>query len=238
MPGFDEMEIQFLSEFDYVREAQNIRLVHDAWRGLALAKSKAGNSKSKSKFDFANAVRIPEPYEQLCTQNVLTMEYMDGQPFTRGLERMLDVLARERMEAARRKSKPKLEQNADGHLGSSSAVSEPAEPAELDLDDFRQELRAQLKAEMRASAAGDVNAKSAAEAGASSSLSSLRLDLSWRGRLKYWLGYAYYVLYRGEKDFAFDAARYIELLLHFWCRSGPPRNVQRSVRYAVEKSNF
>ena len=56
-----EIEKQFLTEFDYVLEAQNLRLVHN-------------NVMPK----WGHAVCVPQPIEQLCTPDVLVMEHVPG----------------------------------------------------------------------------------------------------------------------------------------------------------------
>jgi aarF domain-containing kinase len=57
----DEIEKQFLTEFDYKLEAKNLRLVHD-------------NIMPK----WGDQVKIPRAYEELCTPEVLVMEFLPG----------------------------------------------------------------------------------------------------------------------------------------------------------------
>ena len=56
------METQFLKEFDYIREANNLRIAF----------------KNMDKV-FANEVIVPQPIDHLCTRNVLTMTYIPGE---------------------------------------------------------------------------------------------------------------------------------------------------------------
>ena len=46
-------------------------------------------------FEAANKVgkiKVPRPYEALCTPNVLTMEFLEGKPFVQGLQNLLAQL--------------------------------------------------------------------------------------------------------------------------------------------------
>lgn len=44
---------------------------------------------SKSKKYFRKCIIVPEPFEALTSENVLTMEYIEGKPFMKGLEEVL-----------------------------------------------------------------------------------------------------------------------------------------------------
>jgi aarF domain-containing kinase len=59
--GFSEIEKQFLTEFDYVAEADNLSRV----RANVLPK-------------WNNKINIPKPYMELCSRHILVMEYLDG----------------------------------------------------------------------------------------------------------------------------------------------------------------
>jgi aarF domain-containing kinase len=58
---FDEIEKQFLSEFDYRKEALNLKAVGENMKNAGFTR-----------------VVVPEPYQDLCTENVLTMEFLKG----------------------------------------------------------------------------------------------------------------------------------------------------------------
>lgn len=98
MPGFDEIEKQFLSEFNYVEEAKNIRKAYDALFNResipSSPKKSAGDGQAGSKAYFQAKVAIPEPYEELTSRNVLVMERLDGTPFINGLREVGNQLAR------------------------------------------------------------------------------------------------------------------------------------------------
>lgn len=109
MPGFDELERQFLSEFNYVEEARNLRTVHDGWCKLLEQEQEHVFPRRlwwtrplRSAKIFGNgglsgrSIRVPAPVEHLCTKYILTMEYLDGQPFVRGLERIQHKIAQKR----------------------------------------------------------------------------------------------------------------------------------------------
>lgn len=74
LPGWDpilrELEQQMMTEFDYTREAHNLQ----AARANIL------------KSPFANRVKIPEPKIELCSKNVLVMEYLNGKKLAEDVE--------------------------------------------------------------------------------------------------------------------------------------------------------
>ena len=63
-----EIEKQFLTEFDYSLEARNLRLIH---RNVTPV--------------WGDRVRVPQPLEAMCSKNVLTMEYIPGQKLVDGI---------------------------------------------------------------------------------------------------------------------------------------------------------
>jgi aarF domain-containing kinase len=63
---FDEIEKQFLTEFDYRAEAKNLARIR----------------KNMKKF---KAVVVPEPYLDLCSKSVLTMEFLKGPKLVDGI---------------------------------------------------------------------------------------------------------------------------------------------------------
>lgn len=87
--SFDELERQFLSEFDYQLEAQNLRNVYDNWKASGTNSTATGRN-----YDFGNRVKVPEPVEKLCTKLVLVMEFLEGKSFVRGLEELMQDMSR------------------------------------------------------------------------------------------------------------------------------------------------
>lgn len=77
IPGMDELERQFLSEFDYQREAVNGKLVQAA----------------STKSIFHRKVKVPAVYDELCTKHVLVTELLHGTPLSRGLEETMTKIA-------------------------------------------------------------------------------------------------------------------------------------------------
>jgi aarF domain-containing kinase len=59
--GFSEIEKQFLTEFNYIAEADNLNRV----RANVLPK-------------WNKKINIPKPYLELCSRHILVMEYLDG----------------------------------------------------------------------------------------------------------------------------------------------------------------
>ena len=65
VPVFDEIEKQFMTEFDYVKEAENLSLI---------SANIAKEPKFVGKGGHEIGVVVPLPFPKLCTKNVLTME--------------------------------------------------------------------------------------------------------------------------------------------------------------------
>ena len=63
-----EIEKQFLTEFDYKLEANNLRLIH---RNITP--------------QWGHLVRVPQPVEAMCTKRVLTMEFIPGLKLVDGI---------------------------------------------------------------------------------------------------------------------------------------------------------
>ena len=74
--GFAEIEKQFLTEFDYKAEADNLRRVRD-------------NVLPK----WGNKVNIPKPYLELCSTHILVMEYLKGVKLVDGIINSLEKVA-------------------------------------------------------------------------------------------------------------------------------------------------
>jgi len=70
VPPLKEVQRNFLNEFDYRTEAENLRemkrLIEDG--------------------KFENRVKVPEPREELCSKNVLFMEEIEGVPLVKGVK--------------------------------------------------------------------------------------------------------------------------------------------------------
>ena len=66
--AFDEIEKQFLTEFDYVLEAKNLSLIHDAIMPT-----------------WGKLVKVPKPYPTYCSKHVLVMEYLSGVKLVDGI---------------------------------------------------------------------------------------------------------------------------------------------------------
>eukprot|EP00441_Pelagodinium_beii_P005100 CAMPEP_0197687002 /NCGR_PEP_ID=MMETSP1338-20131121/103354_1 /TAXON_ID=43686 ORGANISM="Pelagodinium beii, Strain RCC1491" /NCGR_SAMPLE_ID=MMETSP1338 /ASSEMBLY_ACC=CAM_ASM_000754 /LENGTH=342 /DNA_ID=CAMNT_0043269027 /DNA_START=34 /DNA_END=1059 /DNA_ORIENTATION=+ len=73
---FGEMTKSFEEEFDYRKEAGNM-------------KTAASNLAPH----FGTRVRVPLPFDSLCTRKVLTMEHIRGEPIKRYMARLYDQLA-------------------------------------------------------------------------------------------------------------------------------------------------
>ena len=81
LPGWDpilrELEMQMMTEFDYINEAHNLQLVR-------------GNM---AKSPYANKVRVPQPVIDLCSKNLLVMEFLPGKKLADYIEdRLANIL--------------------------------------------------------------------------------------------------------------------------------------------------
>jgi aarF domain-containing kinase len=80
LPGWEpilrEFETQIMTEFDYSNEANNLRLV------------RANMARSP----YANKVRVPEPMINLCSKNLLVMEYLSGKKMAAAIEDRLAAI--------------------------------------------------------------------------------------------------------------------------------------------------
>jgi aarF domain-containing kinase len=77
LPMLDEVERAFLTEFDYVREAEALAAAADA--------CEAG--------PFARRVVVPRPLKELCTRDVLVMQFLEGEKLVDALRRQYAALA-------------------------------------------------------------------------------------------------------------------------------------------------
>ena len=77
LPGWDpilrELEMQMMTEFDYLNEA----------RSLDIVRTNIGKS------PYASKVRIPQPVTDLCSKNLLVMEYLSGKKLAVAIEERL-----------------------------------------------------------------------------------------------------------------------------------------------------
>ena len=76
VPTFAEMEKQFCTEFDYEGEARNLTTIRDH----VLPK-------------WGGAVCIPKPHPELCSQHLLTMEYLEGVKLVDGIRQQYQRVA-------------------------------------------------------------------------------------------------------------------------------------------------
>ena len=81
MAYLDEMEAQFLTEFDYALEALNLEEIGNNLNDHPLWKDK---------------VVVPRPYKQYCTKNCLVMEYLKGHKLINALYTNFEAMAKER----------------------------------------------------------------------------------------------------------------------------------------------
>ncbi|KAI9907576.1 hypothetical protein PsorP6_003197 [Peronosclerospora sorghi] len=80
LPYLEEVEKQFMTEFNYVEEAKNLELVRHN-----LAQS-----------PYASKVVVPEPKLELCTREVLVMEYLKGRKLLDGIHDHFEAIAADR----------------------------------------------------------------------------------------------------------------------------------------------
>jgi aarF domain-containing kinase len=80
VPVFEEFRLQFKSEFDYRQEARNMQQV---WAAL------------KDKW-LSRGVVVPEPVMELCTKDMLVMDYLPGVKMIEGLKNQAKCEARRR----------------------------------------------------------------------------------------------------------------------------------------------
>ena len=64
------------SEFDYVAEARNLELVHNA----IMPK-------------WGDLVKVPQPFPELCSKHILVMEYLEGVKLVDGIRSQYQLLA-------------------------------------------------------------------------------------------------------------------------------------------------
>ena len=76
VPAFDEIEAQFLTEFNYVEEAKNLDLI-----------------KGQLDADWGHKVVVPASHPKLCTKRILTMDYLHGVKLIEGIRSSYQDLA-------------------------------------------------------------------------------------------------------------------------------------------------
>eukprot|EP00985_Skeletonema_marinoi_P020325 scaffold12044_cov103-Skeletonema_marinoi.AAC.4 len=80
LPGWDpilrELEMQMMTEFDYTNEGQNLLQV----------------GKNMAKSPYANKVKVPYPMLDLCSKNLLVMEYLEGKKLATSIEEKLSSI--------------------------------------------------------------------------------------------------------------------------------------------------
>ncbi|KAF1773597.1 Protein kinase-like domain [Phytophthora cactorum] len=77
LPYLVEVEKQFMTEFNYVEEAKNLDTVR----------------KNIAKSPYAAKVAIPEPRMELCTKEVLVMEFLKGRKLLDGIQDHFEAIA-------------------------------------------------------------------------------------------------------------------------------------------------
>ena len=82
VPALEEIEKQFMTEFDYVKESKQLAQVRENLM-------KAGMTGETSK-DSSKLCAIPKPYLDLCTKRVLVMEELKGDKLAVGLRKDVD----------------------------------------------------------------------------------------------------------------------------------------------------
>eukprot|EP00571_Detonula_confervacea_P002042 CAMPEP_0172323202 /NCGR_PEP_ID=MMETSP1058-20130122/48138_1 /TAXON_ID=83371 /ORGANISM="Detonula confervacea, Strain CCMP 353" /LENGTH=573 /DNA_ID=CAMNT_0013039151 /DNA_START=53 /DNA_END=1774 /DNA_ORIENTATION=- len=97
LPGWDpilrELEMQMMTEFDYNNESHNLQHV------------RANMAKSP----YANKVCVPEPMINLCSTNVLVMEFLSGKKLAESIEdRLASILGGDDIEMARQMARKVL----------------------------------------------------------------------------------------------------------------------------------
>lgn len=91
---FDEIERQFMSEFDYRQEAKQLDQVRN------------------NMAPFSRDVVVPRPFLNLCSKNVLVMEFLDGKQLIDGIRESASVYATKQgktLEQLERETKAKWE---------------------------------------------------------------------------------------------------------------------------------
>jgi aarF domain-containing kinase len=111
LPYLVEVEKQFMTEFNYVEEAKNLDTVRSN-----IAKS-----------PYAAKVAIPEPMMELCTKEVLVMEFLKGRKLLEGIQDHFEAIAADKgvtveflMKDQERKDKERAAQGLDIEVGPTS----------------------------------------------------------------------------------------------------------------------
>lgn len=78
LPPLNEIEKQFMSEFDYRREAENNNLIR---------------KNMLEKHSLGNLVDVPRAYPEFCSKHVLVMDFMEGQSLVQGIMSQFKALA-------------------------------------------------------------------------------------------------------------------------------------------------
>ena len=135
-PPLEEIERQFLTEFDYRAEAENLREIRDALglddRG---EETRARDdrffrrgTKSKSS-SWRRKIAVPEPYLDLCSREVLVMELLPGVKLVDGFRARLRDIARARGTTAEALEAAQTAKIADGKLPPRDVAQETAATA-------------------------------------------------------------------------------------------------------------
>ena len=102
LPFLDETEKQFMTEFDYILEAKNLVEI--------------GNNINDNPL-WRDKIVVPKPYIELCTKNVLCMEWLKGKKFIKAIKDNYTEIAKlkglsfdEFMEEQKNKPKPSVKE--------------------------------------------------------------------------------------------------------------------------------
>ncbi|RLN06549.1 hypothetical protein BBJ28_00024753, partial [Nothophytophthora sp. Chile5] len=111
LPYLVEVEKQFMTEFNYVEEAKNLATVR-----ANIAKS-----------PYASRVAIPSPKMELCTKEVLVMEFLKGRKLLEGIQDHFEAIAADKgvtvqmlKEEQERKDREREAQGLDIEVGPSA----------------------------------------------------------------------------------------------------------------------
>lgn len=78
LPAFEEIETQFLTEFNYLKEGENMLEIR----------------KNMLRSTLKDEVYVPKPYLDISTERVLIMEYIDGDNIIRKIKSKLEAYAK------------------------------------------------------------------------------------------------------------------------------------------------
>jgi aarF domain-containing kinase len=111
LPYLKEVEKQFMTEFNYMEEGRNLDIIRS----------------NIQKSPYKNTVTLPKPYLDLCTKEVLVMEFLRGKKLLDGIKDHLECIAQDKnttvealMEDQRKKDQERQRQGLDIESGPSA----------------------------------------------------------------------------------------------------------------------